>query len=76
MLAKVFSAGLQGIDAYPIAIKVDVNRRMPTEMVVGLPGTAVKESKGRISTELNGTTLSGYSPFRGSLLSPVRQAPL
>ena len=37
MLAKVFSAGLLGIDAYPIEIEVDVSPGLPVVVVVGLP---------------------------------------
>ncbi|MFH1038918.1 MAG: YifB family Mg chelatase-like AAA ATPase [PVC group bacterium] len=53
MLAKVFSAGLLGIDAYPIEIEVDVSGGLPVEVVVGLPDAAVKESKDRVRTALN-----------------------
>jgi len=52
MLAKVFSAGLIGIDAYPIEIEVDLSHGLPTEVVVGLPDTAVKESKDRVRAAL------------------------
>ena len=53
MLAKVFSAGLIGIDAYPIEIEVDVSGGLPKEVVVGLPDAAVKESKDRVHSALN-----------------------
>ncbi len=52
MLAKVFSAGLIGIDAYPIEIEVDVSFGLPKEVVVGLPDAAVKESKDRVRSAL------------------------
>jgi hypothetical protein len=58
MLAKVFSAGLVGIDAYPIEIEVDVSWGLPKEVVVGLPDAAVKESKDRVRAALCN---SGYS---------------
>ena len=58
MLAKVFSAGLIGIDAYLIEIEVDVSRGLPTEVVVGLPDQAVRESKDRVRSALFN---SGYS---------------
>ena len=53
MLAKVFSAGLMGIDAYPIEIEVDVSRGLPKEVVVGLPDAAVKESKDRVNSAIS-----------------------
>ena len=53
MLAKVFSAGLWGIDAYPIEIEVDVSEGLPKEVVVGLPDAAVKESKDRVNSALS-----------------------
>ena len=53
MLAKVFSAGLMGIDAYPIEIEVDVSSGLPKEVVVGLPDAAVKESKDRVHAAIN-----------------------
>jgi len=53
MLARVFSAGLLGIDAYPIEIEVDVSRGLPKEVVVGLPDAAVKESKDRVNSAIS-----------------------
>ena len=53
MLAKVFSAGLLGIEAYPVEIEVDVSWGLSAEVVVGLPDAAVKESKDRVRTALN-----------------------
>ena len=53
MLAKVFSAGLTGIDAYPVEIEVDISGGLPREVVVGLPDAAVKESKDRVHSALN-----------------------
>lgn len=53
MLAKVLSAGLLGVDAYPIEIEVDVSPGLPAVVVVGLPDAAVKESRDRVRTALN-----------------------
>ncbi len=52
MLAKIFSAGLLGIEAYPVEIEVDVSWGLSSEVVVGLPDAAVKESKDRVRTAL------------------------
>jgi magnesium chelatase family protein len=48
MLAKVHSFGLSGLDAYPVTIEVDVSRGLPLTITVGLPDSAVKESKERV----------------------------
>lgn len=57
MLAKVFSYGLSGLDAYPVTIEVDVSPGMPSNIIVGLPDNAVKESKERVRTAIRN---SGY----------------
>ena len=48
MLAKVYSFGLSGIEAYPIEIEVDVTKGLPAVTIVGLADAAIKESKERI----------------------------
>ncbi len=48
MLAKVYSFGLLGIEAYSIEIEVDISYGLPTITLVGLPDTAIKESKDRL----------------------------
>lgn len=57
MLAKVCSAALNGIDAYPVEVEVNVGYGDTFVTLVGLPDAAVKESKDRVSTAL---TNSGY----------------
>lgn len=52
MLAKVFSFGLLGIEAYPIEIEVDVSRGLPAVTVVGLADTAIRESKERVKSAI------------------------
>jgi len=52
MLAKVFSFGLLGIEAYLIEIEVDVTRGLPAINIVGLADTAIKESKERIKSAI------------------------
>ncbi len=48
MLAKVLSFGILGIDAYPVDIEVDVANGLPSVSIVGLPDSAIKESKERV----------------------------
>jgi magnesium chelatase family protein len=58
MLAKVWSASLVGIDAVKVGVEVDVAGGLPGIVVVGLPDTAVQESKERVKTALKN---SGYA---------------
>ena len=55
MLAKVKSATIQGIDAYPVEVEVHLERGQPSTTIVGLPDTAVKESKERVHAALKNT---------------------
>ncbi len=57
MLAKVCSAALNGIDAFAVEVEVNCGYGDTFIALVGLPDTAVKESKDRVSTALSN---SGY----------------
>ncbi len=57
MLAKVCSAAVNGIEAYPVEVEVNVGYGDTLIILLGLPDAAVKESKDRVSTAL---TNSGY----------------
>jgi magnesium chelatase family protein len=52
MLAKVCSAAVQGIDAYPVEVEVDSGWGDSLVVIVGLPDAAVKESRDRVSTAM------------------------
>ncbi len=53
MHSKVITASIFGIDAWPVEVEVDITSRgLPHFSVVGLPDTAVKESKDRIRAAL------------------------
>jgi magnesium chelatase family protein len=58
MLAKVLSASCYGIDAYLVQVEVDVSPGLPGFSTVGLPDTAVRESKERIKAAIKNC---GYS---------------
>jgi magnesium chelatase family protein len=47
-MATLLSAGLMGVDAYPIHVEVDITRGFPAWSTVGLAESAVKESKERV----------------------------
>jgi magnesium chelatase family protein len=46
--AKVLAAGLDGIDAYPVEVEVDVTGGVPQVKVVGLPDAALREARDRV----------------------------
>lgn len=52
MLARVWSASLLGIDAIKVGVEVDVSAGLPAIAVVGLPDTAVQESRERVKAAL------------------------
>ena len=52
MLAKVASVGVHGIDGYLIEVECNVAHGQAHLAVVGLPGTAVKESTDRVGAAL------------------------
>lgn len=52
MFAKVNSFGLNGLNGFKIDIEVDTNLGIPSYDIVGLPDTAVKESKERVRSAI------------------------
>jgi len=48
MLAQVKSSAVNGIDAYTVEVEVDIAPAIPSFSIVGLPDTAVQESKERV----------------------------
>ena len=59
MPSKVFSAALSGLNAQPIEVEVDLSMGLHSFQIVGLPDTAVNESKERVSSAIKN---SGGSP--------------
>jgi magnesium chelatase family protein len=57
MLARVLSAAVNGIEAFPVEVEVNCGWGDTTVVIVGLPDAAVKESRDRVSTAL---TNSGF----------------
>src|SRR5580765_3429679 len=58
MLAKVCSAAVNGIEAYPVEVEVNAGFGDTVIVIVGLPDAAVKESRDRVITALSN---SGYN---------------
>src|SRR5712671_3842801 len=52
MLAKVCSAAVNGIEAYPVEVEVNAGFGDTVIVIVGLPDAAVKESRDRVMTAL------------------------
>jgi len=52
MLARIRSAAVLGIDAYPVDVEVDISSGLPSFSTVGLPQGAVKEGRERVSAAL------------------------
>lgn len=48
MLAKTRTAAMIGLDACMVEVEVDISPGLPTTLIVGLPDTAVKESRDRV----------------------------
>ena len=48
MFSRVKSVGIFGIDSYMIEVEADISNGLPSFDIVGLPDTAVKESRDRV----------------------------
>jgi len=71
MISKVFSAAVIGLDAELIEVEADVTNGLPNTIIVGLPDTAVQESKERVKTAIKNSECS-YPQTRVSVnLAPA-----
>ncbi|MBI2252680.1 MAG: YifB family Mg chelatase-like AAA ATPase [Armatimonadetes bacterium] len=52
MLAKINSSAISGINAYTVKVEADVSLGLPAFNIVGLPDTAVSESKERVRSAI------------------------
>ena len=53
MIGKVYSAAVLGVNAYKVTVEVDISKGLPSySTIVGLPDSAVKESKDRVETAI------------------------
>ncbi len=57
MLSKINTCVLQGLQGYKIEVESDINNGLPVFNIVGLPDTAIKESKERVRSAISN---SGY----------------
>ena len=58
MVACLNSLGLRGIDGFPVTVEADLSQGLPGFDVVGLPDTAVRESRDRVRAALKN---AGYA---------------
>src|SRR5680860_95919 len=58
MLAKINSCAVIGLDCEPVEVELDITAGLPNITVVGLPDTAVQESKERVRSAIKN---SGFS---------------
>ncbi len=58
MLSVINSAALLGVESYPVHVEVDLSNGLPAFDIVGLPDSAVKESRERVRTAIRN---SGFS---------------
>ncbi len=61
MFARVESAALHGIEAFTVQVEVDLQQGTPYWTLVGLPDTAVQESRDRVRTAIRNSGL--YFPL-------------
>ncbi|MDD6187262.1 MAG: YifB family Mg chelatase-like AAA ATPase, partial [Oscillospiraceae bacterium] len=58
MFSKIFSFGVQGIDGYVVTVETHISGGLPGFEIVGLPDSAVKESKERVRSAIKNNNLS------------------
>lgn len=51
-LAKISSAAVCGLNAFPIEVEVDISNGLPSFTIVGLPDKAIEESKERVRSAI------------------------
>ncbi len=52
MPSVVWGATLVGVDAWPVSVEVDLLRRLPSVVIIGLPAPSVRESADRVRSAL------------------------
>ena len=57
MIAKIQSYTLIGLEGVPVTVEADISKGMPAYDMVGLPDTAVKESKERVRSAVRNSAL-------------------
>src|SRR3989442_8334976 len=63
VLARLRSAAVFGVEAYPVQIEVDVSFGLPSFTMVGLPDATVRESRDRVRLAIRNSGLD-FPPHR------------
>jgi magnesium chelatase family protein len=58
MAQIIESMALSGIDGLPVSVEVDLPRRLPATIIVGLPGNAIRESAHRVRSAIGAAGFS------------------
>ncbi len=58
MIQRIRSGSLDGIDGFEVVVEVDAGRGLPSFQLVGLPSTAVRESRERVLSALRNSGLA------------------
>ncbi len=73
MFTKLKSIAIYGIDSYEIDVEIDISNGMNSFDIVGLPDTAIKESRDRVRSAIHNTNL--YFP-KGKIIINLAPADL
>ena len=57
MIARVQSYALSGLEGVSVTVETDVSKGLPAYEIVGLPDTAVKESRERVRSAIKNSAL-------------------
>lgn len=57
MLARIYSCAVQGLDGEIVEVEVDLANGLPGVIIVGLPDTAVQESRERVQSAIKNSGL-------------------
>ena len=73
MLSRINSCGLLGIDGFIVRVEADIGSGLPSFNIVGLPDTAVREAKERVTSAIKNT--GGIVPAKKIIinLAPANQ---
>ncbi len=74
MLARCLSASLQGLEARPVVVEVDLAPGLPGVQLVGLPDKAIQESLERVRSALRKSGFRGPPGARGDQPGSGRSA--
>ncbi|MFA4857754.1 MAG: YifB family Mg chelatase-like AAA ATPase [Candidatus Margulisiibacteriota bacterium] len=71
MFTKIFSGSIKGINGFIVEVEVDKAKGLPGHTIVGLPGTAVKESRDRIRAAIKNSGFASPLGFFTVNLAPA-----